>query len=288
VPEFFSEIEFLKIIYKEIIDGYSFIDKKKLYLKHLNDLENAELSRVRYNTFLKFREEGLPSEEERIKQLVGSEQWSDENEDRIISCRLQISDNEKNLSNISTNVIAQQREQLLNPIRKIIENTKTELRTLLLEKRILLGITANDVAEKETMYHFIEESFYEDKDLKVKYFKNGLDELESEEIDEFVQLLDENIRKFSEYNISKIAVLGFFLNGFSYTKDNISNFIRKPISQITAQQLMLFSLGNRNLNVLTQSDGEPPELIGETKIEDMVKWFDLEFSILNTKRKSGK
>ena len=49
-----SETEELKVIYKEIIDGCSYIDNKNIYIKHLNELENGELAKTRQFNFLKF------------------------------------------------------------------------------------------------------------------------------------------------------------------------------------------------------------------------------------------
>ncbi len=277
MQEQYSQIEELKVIYKEIIDGYSFIEDKNLYVKHLNDLENAELSRIRANTFKKVQQDGLPSEKERIQQLIYSEQWSDEKEDRIASCRLQIIDNEKQLHTISTNVIKEQRDLLLIPIKRIIEQLKNELQSLILEKRTLIGITAEDVSEKEAMYFFLKKSFFNDSKLLDIHFKENMDDIETDILSSYIRILETNIFKLCEENIRKISILGFFLTPFSYSKDDISKFLRKPLSELTSFQLTLFSLGCRNLNVLSEGKADPPE---DIPLDEILKWFDSQYSII--------
>ena len=275
-----SEVDDLKVIYKEIIEGFFFDDERNIYIKHLSDLETNSLSQIKSSLFKKFKKDGIFTESERLKQIIDSEEWSAQKDDDIISLRFLISDNQKNLAKI----IPQQHP----PILKIIEQKKQELSSLLLERKLMMGATAEDFAERELVYKFIGSSFFLDEKLTIRMFPDGLDELENKEIEPYINLLDSTIKRYNELNIQKIASLPFFLNPFSYSKDSVYTFIQRPISQLTSYQLMLFSLGSRNLNILSQVDGEPPELIGDTKTEDVVKWFDMQFSILLGKKKGSK
>jgi hypothetical protein len=40
----------------------------------------------------------------------------------------------------------------------------------------------------------------------------------------------------------------------------------------------------RNLNILNQSKGSPPDLIGDVTLEKIQSWYDQEYSIIQGKR----
>lgn len=272
-----TEIEELKILYKEIIDGFTSFEDKGIYVKHLTDLDSTEITQKKqqfYNSYHK----NLPSEEEKLQQLFDSEQWTKQNEEEILSYRYIITDNEKNLKNI----IPQQH----GPILKIIEANREALRKLLIERRGLIGRTANEFAERDTFYYMVYLCMFRDKNFVSPVFKSfkEFDDLEDEEIQPYADLLDKTLSRYTEENIKKISVLPLFLNTFSYSKDAIHTFLGKPIIQITPYQMSLFSLGARNINILSQSDGEPPTLLDDVKVQDIVNWYDQNHSIIIGKR----
>ncbi len=280
MSSFLSEIEHLKIVYKEIIEGYSFFDKESIYIKHLNDIEYSEVVAKKLELFEKYSSEGLPSEEEKLQQLYDSEQWTKDQEEQILQYKYIIVDNEKNLKNI----IPQQHAN----IKRIIEDTRKKLQLLSLERSALMGITANEAAERDSSSYVIYLAFYKDKELKEKVFKSFKDIDELETLNEQSKLIEQTFQRFSDSSIRKISVLPFFLNTFSYSKDKIHTFLGKPLYQLTTYQTILFSLGNRNLNVLSQADGEPPELLDDVKVDDIITWYDQNYSVILGKRNSSK
>lgn len=276
-----SEIEELKIIYKDIVDGCSYDEVEEIYVKHLSDLENSEVSRKKLAIFNKYKRDGLPSEEEKLNQLRESEQWDKSKDEEILSLKYFVSDNEKNLKFI----IPQQH----GPIIKQIDNAKEKLMMLDLEKRELLGRTANEFAERDGFNYFIYLSLYKDKECKTSHFNSfeDFDNIEDGEISKYISIVESKLSLASEKNIRKIAVLGFFLNCFNFAKETPHVFINMPVSQLSPYQTLLFSLGIRNLNIMSQSKGSPPDLIGDVKVDDIVLWFDQRYSILSSKRSSS-
>lgn len=277
-----SEVENLKVIYSDIINGCSYSVKDNLYVKHLNDLENSEITRKKIAVYEKYKNEGLPTEEEKLAQLRESEQWDITKDDEIISLQYQISDNEKNLQKI----IPQQH----GPIKKIIEDTKIRLRALSNEKNSLLGRTCDEMADRKGFNYFIYLSLYKDADCKAKLLEDfdTFQTLEDEEIIKLIGIVENKLGQLSEENIKKISVLPFFLNSFSFSKDSLRDFLGFPIVNLTHYQSLLFSLGSRNLNVLNQSEGSPPDMIEGVKVNDVVLWMDKNYSILLGKRNSTK
>ncbi len=273
-----SEIEELKILYKNIIDGCSFDESSGLYVKHLNDLDNSEIAHKKLAVFEKHRKNGLLSEEEKLNQLRDSEQWDKSKDEEIVDLQYLISDNEKNIKNI----IPQQH----GPILKMIEDAKEKLNKIQFEKSQLLGRTANEFAERDGFNYFIYLSLYKDKECKIRYFDNFdiFDNIEDDEVIKYIGIVESKLSQLSEANVRKISVMGFFLNCFSFAKEHVHTFLSIPVCRMSPYQTLLLSLGGRNLNILSQSDGSPPELIGDTKIDQVLLWFDTQFSILQSKR----
>lgn len=271
-----KEIEMLKIIYQEIIYGVSPCGKN--YIHHLNELENINVIRRRFEIFTKYVDDGIPSIESRLKELDDTQQWTKSQEEEILSLRYQISDNEKRLSSI----IPQQQKMIKN----VIENLKNKLSKMLYERRQNIGNTAEQYAEEETLNYLLYLSIYKDQKCSIKLFDNleDCESLEESEINQLSNDMDTALNKFTQETLSKIAVLPFFINSFSYCKDNMQSFLNKPVSELTNYQSNLFSIVARNINILQKSSTSPPELMDDVKLEDVIKWYDLNYQTLLGKR----
>ena len=57
----FQELENLKTIYSEIVLGYSYIDELDIYIKHLSELDNIYLNKIKKNTLNKLIKDGFNS-----------------------------------------------------------------------------------------------------------------------------------------------------------------------------------------------------------------------------------
>ena len=278
-----SAIDELKIIYQEIIDGCSISSDGKVFFRHLTELDYIEVLRYRMVSFKRYVKEGLPSEQERLKTLFETEEWNQDKEDRITSLRLTISDNEKNLSKF---VIAQQQAG----IRKAISNDKEELLALLVDRHNMMGMTADELSNKESNMFTLYLSLYSDRACKVPLFKtfNEFESSEGQESDRLAEDMDTCLQKFSELKIRQVSIMPFFLNNFSYSKDNIHSFLQKPTVSFTSYQTLLFSLGQRNLNILSQSQGSPPEMYSDVSPNDVLTWYDQQYSVILGKRNAAK
>lgn len=266
----------LKVIYFDIINGFSVDEETGIFVKHLTEKENAEL--IRHKLFLidKFQKDGIPSYEEKLTELIKEGIWSNEDEDKIIELKYHITDNEKFLSK----TIPEQ----WHILQKIIDQKKSELHLKLLEKRELMGRTAEDFANKNSENYFIFLSLYKDEKLKLFNSYKDFENLEESEIDNYSNLMEKCLSKIKEENIQKISVMPFFLNSFAYAKDRIEVFLNRPISEITPYQLYLISCGQKNINVLEKSEGTPPDLlVGNVNFEDVIKWYDSNYSRLKGK-----
>ena len=276
-----SEIDSLRLIYKEVLEGFSVADHdgQKIFIKHLNELDHIDVLSRKVVSFEGHLKNGVPSEQDKLKTAISFGEWGADKEDEILSLKWTISDNEKNLQNI----IAQQRP----PIIKIVDGLKQKLRKITHERSSVIGETAERFAEKEAFHYLIYASIY--KDEKNRLFESFEEFYEEKEEKEAVygELLEKTLEKINHKAVSQIACLGFFLNPLSYAKDNLYFFLGKPISELTHYQTSLFSLGLRNLRTLSESSGSPPDLLDQTNIDDIVFWYDKEYSVAFTKRNSS-
>jgi len=277
-----SELDKLRLLYYEIIQGSSYQPETNLFIKHFSEKESFYLLRKRIELFHKYSNSGILHEEELLKNAITNEEWSQEKEDRILTLKYHISDNEKNLHNI----IPQQRRG----IEKIIEGVKKDLQNILVERKRILGRSVEDLIDEDLSDYLSYLSLYKDENCVIPY-TNSYEDLQNLEISEINQLntfLNKEYKRFSEENIKQVASMPFFLNKFSYAKDNIQTFLGIPINNLTNNQTLLISLGVRNLNTLSQADGAPPDINLDGKPADIAKWYDLQASLMITKRNQSK
>lgn len=275
-----SERDELKIIYQEIIEGCS-PSRKGLFVKHLCELEHIEVTRKRVEFVRDYIDQGIPTEKERMGHLKDSGEWSEEKDADITSYRLTIADNEKMLST----VIPQQQAT----VQKLIDINKQELRKLLAERYALIGTTAEEMANRDSTSFFSFLSLFKDRACKIPLFTSWeeFESLDEEDENMYSKDVDDVLNRLRELTIRKISALPFFLNSFSYCKENISAFLNRPIYLLTNYQIHLFSLGVRNLNILSQAEGNPPEYFDEVSAEDVIKWYDIQYSMILGKRKQA-
>jgi len=277
-----SEVDTLRILYQDIVQGVSSAHDGSLHFRHFTELDHTQILKNRLVVYRKYIAEGLPSEKERLKTIIENEEWSQDQEDRITSLRLTISDNEKNISKI----IPQQQGM----IKKIIDKDKNELIMLLANRAKHMGSTADELSFNDTNHFTFLLGVYNDVECKNPRFKSiqEIEDTDPEELTKIQNLWNNAMSSFSEENVRELSAMNFFLNSFSYAKDSIYTFLQKPIVYLTTYQVLLFSLGQRNISILSQAEGTPPEMIGDVKPKDVLTWYDKQYSVILGKRNSAK
>jgi hypothetical protein len=277
-----TEVEKLKTIYYEIVRGHTFIPELDVYIKHFSELENIEIANKKQLFYNQYIKEGIPSYEERMKMLNEIGEWTKADEENIIFLRGAIIDNEKNIPTMTmmNKVIPEQQEYL----KQIIKDKKKELTTALLKKRSILGATAEEFSERDTINYMTYRALQSSNNKPLFESFDDFLELDDDLMETYIVKMDEAVAKFDEQNIRKIAVMPFFINMFSYTKENVFFFFNKAMIELTNFQFMLISLGSRNLGVLQNCDKEPPEILEVSDLDKLVSFYDMEFSVLLGKR----
>ena len=277
-----SEIDELKLIYFEILNGSSFCHEKQLYIKHFTEKENYLILKKRIELWDYYTKEGVPHDSELLKNAIENGEWSEEKENKILEYKYIISDNEKNIHNI----IVQQRA----PILKAIQDTKNKLSEFIYERKQVLGRSIEDLVDQDVNDYISYVSYFRDEKCQESAFKSyeEFEKIDFNEILKYNKSLSIHHDKISEEKIKKIATMPFFLNKLSYAKDQLNAFLGIPLNELSHNQIGLFSIGIRNLNTLSNAEGNPPDLSLGANPDQLVHWYDIQHSILVGKRNQAK
>lgn len=265
-----QEINFVKKIYKDIINEYSVLplDKegKKIYVKHLTEVDLANI----YEKYIEFLDKakniGLLEENQKLKLLYDKNIWDENKEKKILKIKEEIGYNTETKKKL---IIAAQKKTIED---KIITLEK-ELEDIQKERFEVLGITAEDYANRKSNEYLIYLSFCKDEKLS-NYFESEDDfyNLEIEDLIKYGILYQKFIALFDIKNLKKTAVAGFFINMFFLSKDNPFTFFGKPLSKLTYNQVNLFTIARGYKYTLERSGESPPSFLNS--LEDLVNWYE--------------
>jgi hypothetical protein len=268
VNDIATEQNFVRKIYKDIVNGFSVIyrDDKSFAFKHLSEIESCKTNEVYINKLNEAKRKGLLGQEEKIKILCEQGVWSNEKEEKIKNLQEEISLNQTTLKKL---IIASQTKN----IKDIIKQKEDELLNIIKEKNELLELTAESYASKKSNEYIIYLSLYK-KDLKNMEFDSENDFLELSETDliEYIYAYREFMDTLNTKNIKKIAVCPFFINTFFLCEDNPYNFYGKPITHLTQFQVDLFSIARNYKYHLSKSGQNPPENL--KSLDELVSWYE--------------
>lgn len=277
---FLEEYDNLRLLYKQIIDGCSYSKKYDAYIKHFTELDLIECIEEKQILFSQAKSLGIESEEEKLLILFEKGAWKKGYDEEIISLQYNISDNEKMLVNMVSEVQKQ-------GIKSMVSQAKWKLNELRDEKDKVLGLTAEKYSDEKSLKLAAFRSFFKDAGLTAPMFADSFDELYDDDVDDIIREHNSTLNNFNERNMRKIAACPFVLNLLSFVGDNPALFLDKPMTKYTIYQQNILSYGKRNTMLLNQAKGEPPDITAETKTQELLVWYDSEYSMMITKRMSG-
>ncbi len=237
----------------DIFNGYSSLvfDGEYLFLKHfcLRDQYNISKVYVEYLEIAKKR--GLELESATYQKLIDAKEWTEDDE-------LQIMQLKKYVSNLKTT-----KSKLLLPSekenhQKLIDEEEKKLNNLINKKNELLGVTAENFANKMANEEFLRLLIFKDRNLKkVKFSRNDFGELRNEQVIELTNKYADISKALNDDAIQDIILQDFFNVYFSYC-ENAKDFFGKPINKLSAYQMKL-SLYSKILNNIFQYHDDIPE-----------------------------
>lgn len=281
--EILKDINFVKKLYKDIINEYSVykLEDKAFYLKHVTEVDLANVYEKYIEFFDKSKAMGILEEKDKLDLLHEKNIWSKEKEDRRSKIRSEINlnvDTKKKL------IIASQQKEIDNKI-KVLEE---ELFSIEKDRVEFLGITAEEYATRKSNEYLIYLTFCKNENLD-KYFDSEDDffNLEIEDLIKYASLYQNFNSLFSVKNLKKTAVSSFFMNMFFLSEDNPYTFFGKPLSKLTYNQINLFTLARGYKYNLERTGDTPPSSINS--LDELVEWYENRSLVTKEKGKdSGK
>lgn len=267
-----KDYHFFRKLYSEILSGYSTVklSDKTFYIKHSNDIL-ASKADYSYEYYFQYcLDKGILPKEEKIKFLIESDLWSEQDEKKIEKLEAEIERYEVTLSKI---VIKAQKNLIINKL----EKSKEELEKILKDRSELLGETCESYASKKSNEALLKYIFFKDEALTVPaYTDEEFEELEYPEVNALFFLMVKSLENFTNENFKIISLMPFFLNTFFISGENPFFFYGKPTIELSSYQLDLYSIGLSVKNNLSEKNPIPLDVVKNP--DRALSWFNISSS----------
>lgn len=235
----------LKTIYIEILQGYSFLPPG-FFIKHISNVDLSEIEQFQSQYFQDAVDQGISTEQERLQYLYANGIWTPENESDLAGER-------RCYENIRLSLTKLFKKLDIDGLTAQSIQIKNKIDSLEIQKRNLIGYTAELYSHKKVNEYYVFSTLYKDKKLTKRYYKRDtFDDLEEEELDKIIKKYNTIMIGFEDRNIQKIAISGFFLNYFYLCSDNPFFFYGKYIAYLTNNQINLFHNGLKFKNIISE------------------------------------
>ena len=265
-----KDSSFYKKLYSEILLGYSSIVLKDrvFYLKHIDSLDSLEQSKSYEINFQYAKTRGLEQEKDKLEFVIKNDIWSQEKENEITSLKDEL---ERLQTTQKKLFVKAQRDQN----QKEIDKALSRLSLLKSERTENLGETCETFANKKSQESMLRNLFFKDEGLKEKlYTKEEFEDLEYAEISTLFILLNKTFAELTEETIRVISLSPFFLNSFFLCSDSAYNFYGKPVSQLSNNQISLYSNGITVKDYASKGHPLPDNILDDP--EKALSWFNFD------------
>jgi len=247
----------LRKIFCEITEGStpSSLDGRLFFVKHLDQQDHYLIEQNKDEIYQKAKKGGLPTNEEAIQTLIENDIWSTEEEKDI-------EENEnylKNLSDTKKNLIIPSQIEEIN---KDIKEAEEKLNALKEKKNSMLTQTCEGYAETKNNDYMVYSSLYKDAECKEKMYSwDEFCSLTKIQIGDIVQTYSEACGHLTLKNIKYLAISPIFTLYYNLAgADNLYQFLKKPLYQLTFYQLNLLNYAKVLHSILQNIEGIPESI----------------------------
>ena len=271
----------LKLIFSEIIEGYSLVNSPTfgdLKIKHINNFDSAQTDIRQDYCFKKAVKDGLPEREDKMKYLIEEKLWDPEKDKEADRIESLINGMIKTKSKLHLQV-------QIDQIKKDIKTAEEDLIKIKQEKEEIIGFTAEEYASRRVNEYLMQVSILNENG-KTLFNDEEFGDLEQAQILEIMGIYSFNTDKFKAYNLKRIALADFFTNIFYICEDNIFNFYGKPVINLTFYQIEVYSFGRYFKSIIQNSDEKIPEHIMEDP-DELIEWAQSSKNVKDAMEKSN-
>lgn len=267
------ELDDIQKIYVKICSGYEkiTIDGKDCFLKH-HDYSDRHILKQKYNDgILIAQKNGIKTEKDYLEFYMEKGWWSKSKEDEIRTTSAFIENLKKSKERL---ILPSQKEQ----VAKTIIEEEDKLSKVLVEKKSIIPITAEEYANKYYNRFYLHYTLYRDIDFKTPFAETP--EYFIERVDEDVyntmwQEVFNVIDLFKLENIKYVAASGFFQNLLLLIGKEMSviDFYGKPVSHLTINQIDLFSYAASYRRSINNASERIPDYILSNPL-NLIDWCE--------------
>lgn len=265
-----DKINFCKILYSEIISGFSEFEYsgKPIFIKHFTELETGKIVKYKSHFEREAASKGLEYKQDKINFLLRENLWDREKELESNRLKKEISDLELILKNL---IIKRQ----INETNSKIKSCHKKIKEIESEKNSLIGFCVEDYIDKKFNELMIFESFYSDSNLEKKFFtKEEFDDLPEKDLLKLINLLNQFYERFTLKEVKKISACSFMMSIFFLCNDNPYFFFGKFIKDLTVFQSNLFSQSKYFKSLIEhKASSSPPTDVAEDP-DKMIEWYE--------------
>ena len=223
--------------YREILQGYSYVEEDDLYIKHFTEADLGLLEVLYKKCEGELGKIGIESSKKKLKFLDKEGYWTKDEENAYINARYAVTDDLTFQDNL---VDPRQKEKF----QKVIKEKEEILKKIKDTRDEVLNPTTESFCDRRINEHYVRIALFKDKELTAPRFtEKEFQDLTYVELGDLVQKYNEVIDVFNELNVKRIAVNGFFLNAFLMSNNDPVKFYGKSVLELTMYQINLFGKG---------------------------------------------
>ncbi len=244
----------LRGAYFDILSGFSSteIDEKKAYIKHFDLQTQTIIDNYYHEVFSKARKKGLLTEQESIEEVLQSGAWTQKEEDQLRISRA-------GLAKLQEGIASAISEAMADSMQGALQETKNKIAELENKRSSLITNTCEQIAERRSSDLIIRYSFYKENKKDPFFSEQEFDMLDRKDLAELVSLYNKAVTPLSAENIQSISIADFFTSYYSIAQEDLGDFFRKPIHELTYFQVNLLNYAKLFSNILKNLD--PPDHI---------------------------
>jgi aryl carrier-like protein len=233
----------------------------------MDSLSSGEVDLKKEEFYSKALKNKLPSLVDQEAYILKEDLWSEEKNKEIKKIKEYIIGLRKTKLKLF-------REEELISVNEQINNEENKLLNLNLEKKELIGFTAEDYANKKINEYYMFISLYKDTELKENFFsQNEFDELENVDITKLVKIYNDKLSIYNDKNLKKISLLNSHLTLFNISDDNPYYMYGKSIVYLTFYQIEIFGYAKYFKNQLSYAKHKPADEYFEDP-DKLIEWLE--------------
>ena len=238
-----------------IINGYSEFDfdGSPIYFKHFGIKESGAVAPVYRRTFERAKAMGVPTEEERLKQIIEDGVWSTEKDERIKSLHAEIS----SLSTAKNRLFIKSQIDHQN---RMIANREAQLRELESTKVMSLGRTAETFASQRSNEFFIYKSSFSNSNLNQQICsEEEFDDWDNEKLERLLKSYYKSFENLNTERVKRVAISSSCINLIAISGDTAQGFYGRAAVDLSYLQIELITLAKNYYNIISNATSEIPE-----------------------------